>query len=298
MTGIIDKLYLLCFERTAKVQMTNDQTKETYGEHQAQEQTVPGAHSRYTYTILGTDTDYTDQLQMHSLFSMMQEAASLNADVYGWGSEVLDPQDICWLLLRISVRMTRRPSWQEKITIETWSRGAERIYFLRDFLFFDEAGEKIGTGSSIWILANKATHKPVRPSAIMDYSKILADPAMAMAENPPKIEPIAEKSWMAANLVGGNTIVKYADFSEIDRNLHVNNTRYVAWCMDAAHNRSLDQGDILGIDINYNSEIHFGEKVVLFFREDDEQHLHVDGYVADGDRIAFSAVLYKSETIR
>ena len=278
--------------------MTNNQTKNDCGEHPLQEQPVLGAHSRYTYEILGTDTDYKDQLQMHSLFSMMQEAASLNANVYGWGSEVLDPQDICWLLLRISVQMTRRPSWQEKITIETWSRGAERIYFLRDFLFYDEAGEKIGAGTSIWILANKATHKPVRPSVIMDYSRISSDPVMAMTCNPPKINPIAEKTWMAANLVGGNTIVKYADFSEIDRNLHVNNTRYVAWCMDAAHNRSLDQGDILGIDINYNSEIHFGEKVVLFFKEDGNQNLHVDGYVADGDRIVFSAVLYKDETIR
>ena len=102
---------------------------------------------------------------------------------------------------------------------------------------------------------------------------------------------------MSANISGENTIVKYADFSEIDRNHHVNNTRYVAWCLDAVHNRSLDQGDILGIDINYNSEIHFGEKVVLFFREEENKELHVDGFVASGDRIAFSAVLYKDETI-
>lgn len=265
--------------------------------HMDQESPHLSVHSKYTYDIHGTDTDYKDQVQMHSIFSMMQEAASLNADVYGWGSEVLDQLDTCWLLLRVSVRMTRRPSWQEKISIETWSRGADRIYFLRDFIFFDGTGAKIGAGSSIWILANKTTHRPVRPAAIMELAKIASDPLKAMASDPPKINPKADNAWMAANLSRENTIIKFADFSEIDRNLHVNNTRYIAWCMDAAHNHSLDQGDILGIDINYNSEIHFGEKVVLFYEDEGNQKLHVDGYVTGGDRLAFSAVLYKDETI-
>jgi len=277
--------------------MINDIKNERQTEHPEQAQPLTSAHSLYTYDILGTDTDYKDQIQMHSLFSMMQEAASLNADVYGWGSEVLDPMDICWLLLRISVRMTRRPSWQEKITIETWSRGSDKIYFLREFLFYDAEGIRIGEGSSVWILANKSNHRPVRPSAIMEISKVTSDPVTALPFDPPKIKPVADTAWMSANISGENTIVKYADFSEIDRNHHVNNTRYVAWCMDAAHNRSLDQGDILGIDINYNSEIHFGEKVVLFFKEEANKELHVDGFVASGDRIAFSAVLYKDETI-
>lgn len=276
---------------------TNDHCNNSQTGHPDQESQHSSVHSIYTYDIHGTDTDFKDHVQMHSLFSMMQEAASLNADVYGWGSEVLDQLDTCWLLLRVSVRMTRRPSWQEKISIETWSRGADRIYFLRDFFFFDGSGAKIGTGSSIWILANKTTHRPVRPAAIMELAKIASDPLKAMPFDPPKISAKADNAWMAANLSRDNTIVKFADFSEIDRNLHVNNTRYIAWCMDAAHNRALDQGDILGIDINYNSEIHFGEKVVLFYEDEGNNKLHVDGYVAGGDRLAFSAVLYKDETI-
>lgn len=277
--------------------MTESNTYTQQGEHSGKETALPSAHSLYTYEIHGTDTDYKDQIQLHSLFSMMQEAASLNAAVYGWGPEVLDPLDTCWLLLRVSVRMTRRPSWQEKITVETWSRGNERIYFLRDFLFYDEKGIKIGVGSSVWILAKKTTHRPVRPSVIMELSKIESDPVTAMPSNPPSITPKADNSWMAEHYCDANTIVKFADFSEIDRNLHVNNTRYVAWCIDAAHNKSLDQGDILGIDINYSSEIRFGEKVVLFLYEEDNHNLHVDGYITDGDRNVFSAVLYKGETI-
>src|ERR1035437_7189951 len=100
-------------------------------EHLPEDIMPPCAHSIYTFDIHSTDTDYKDQIQMHSLFSMMQEAASRNADVYGWGPEVLDKIDTCWLLLRVSVRMDKRPSWLDKISIETWSRGTDRLYFLR-----------------------------------------------------------------------------------------------------------------------------------------------------------------------
>lgn len=278
--------------------MTENLRTDIQAEASSEEKSLPGEHSFYTYAVHSTDTDYKDQLQMHSLFSMMQEAASLNAAVYGWGSEVLDQLDTCWLLLRVSVRMTRLPAWQEKITIETWSRGADRLYFLRDFIFYDQSGMKIGAGSTVWILANKTTHRPVRPSTLMEVSKIAMDKVSSMPVNPPKIEPQSDPAWMADHLTSENTIVKYADFSEIDRNLHVNNTRYVAWCMDAAHSRALDQGDILGIDINYNSEIQFSEKVVLFINEGYDKELLVDGYVTGRDVIAFSAVLHKGETIR
>ena len=258
----------------------------------------PGDHSIYTYEIRGTDTDFKDQIQMHSLFSMMQEAASLSAADYGWGAEVTDAMGSCWFLLRMSVRMKKCPAWLEKISVETWSRGSDRLIFLRDFLIYDESGAEIGAGSSTWILANKTTHRPMRPSSILDTTKMSAAPLRSLLFDPPHIDPHHDLEWMSSNLSEKNTLVKFADFSEIDRNLHVNNTRYIAWCLDAAHKQSLDQGDILGIDINYNSEIHYGEKVVLFFSEEDPYRLSVDGYVVSENRIAFSAILYRAETNR
>jgi len=258
---------------------------------------LPDGHTFYTYDIHGTDTDYKDQIQMHSLFSMMQEAASLNAAAYGWGPDVLDQTDTCWLLLRMSVRMKRRPAWLEKIKIETWARGADRLYFLRDFFIYDQSGDKIGGASSVWILANKKTHRPVRPDILNDHTLLAADPSTALGFDPPKIKPQLDLSDMSSGINKENTMVKYADFSEIDRNLHVNNTRYVAWCLDAAHNRSLDQGDVLSIDINYNSEIHFGEKVILFLNEKEETRLSVDGYVTGSGKVAFSAVVYRNSAV-
>ena len=99
------------------------------------------------------------------------------------------------------------------------------------------------------------------------------------------------------NVVNSSYTIRSADFSEIDRNLHVNNTRYVAWCVDAAHAVSFDDGDIIGIDICYYSEIRFSERVLLFTR-DNGDIFQVDGVPADSGKPAFSAILYRDVSPR
>lgn len=258
-----------------------------------------GEHGFYSYEVMGTDTDHNDRIHMHSLFSMLQEAASLNGADIGFGAEVMDQHDICWLLLRMSVHMNRRPAWQERIHIETWSCQNDKLFFPREFIMRDDDGEQIGVASTIWIVADKSSHRPIRPS---DFYKLLNGQENAckypqvMKNEPPKILPRMSVSYMDMHPNDASTICKHADYSEIDRNLHVNNTRYVAWCLDAAHFHSLDQSDVLGIDINFLSEIHFAEKVLLFHSSGtDEFHISVDGYVPCRKKVAFSAILHLSK---
>ena len=247
----------------------------------------------YTYTVMGTDTDYQDRLQMNALFSMLQEAASCNATEHGWGFEKLDGEDYCWILLRMSVRMQRLPSWREKVHVDTWSRGADKLYFHRDFIIMDENKNRIGAATSIWILADRISHRPVRPDHVFSLEKTQFDPVGVLPFEPPKLRTTYSAEEMASGEYASQTLVKYADFSEIDRNLHVNNTRYVAWSIDAAHRQSLEQGDIFGIDICYHAEIKFGEKVHLFIREDDPR-VSIDGFCESTKKTAFSCCLFRA----
>jgi acyl-ACP thioesterase len=255
---------------------------------------VSSGHQTYTYQVLGTDTDYKDRLQMDALFSMLQEAASVNASDQGWGYEKLDGDDYCWILLRISAFMEHLPAWRDQIVIETWSRGAEKLYFHRDFIIRNQKGERLGAASSVWILADRSSHKPVRPGQVFGEERLRFDEKSVLTQEPPKLKTTYNVDQMISGTCMDNSIVKYADFSEIDRNLHVNNTRYVAWSVDAAHRHSLEQGDIIGIDICYLSEIRFGEKVLLFYKDDDSS-VHIDGFCENSQKTAFSACLYRAE---
>ncbi len=212
----------------------------------------------YTYEIRNTDTDYRDELHLASLFSLMQESAYRNAESLGFGASRLDPMGLCWILLGISVRLDRLPSWKDLLRIETWNRGAERILYRRDFIFRknDDDGP-IGFATSDWLVARSDNHRPQRPT-LFEPEQYRPVSRQALNFRCPKLAPIKPELEPV--------LLKHADFSDIDRNRHVNNTRYIAWTIDALY--SGDQTEtprvIKGLDINYLSEILFGTRVLIF----------------------------------
>ncbi len=227
----------------------------------------------YCFALRNTDTDFRDRLHLASLFSLMQEAAYMNAEVLNLGASRLDGLDLCWLLARISVRLTQLPHWGNTVWVKTWSRGAQKMYFIRDFTFHidDPAAQPFGHASSEWLVARRDSHRPQRPDLVLDpalQAEARVRPSVFQAPCPrlPALDDPADTRPL---------LVKYADYSDIDRNRHVNNTRYIAWCMDAVYasdETSLSQPVrwteriIRGLDINYLSEVRLGHKILLFAR--------------------------------
>ena len=249
----------------------------------------------YTYTIRSTETDFQDKIHFQTLYSMLQEAAGENADVYGWGAETMDRLDICWVLIRMSVRMARLPAWKDRIHIETWSRGAEKLSFLRDFIIRDDAGAELGRASSVWIVLDKNTHKPIRPQILLDTTILKSDVRSVFSFMSPKLTPNHPPAYMSEHL-DESCLQKQAEFSDIDRNEHVNNSKYIAWCIDAYY-RSFSNTNyeevptISGMDINYISELRFADKINLFSSKTGNTN-QIDGFLPAVGKIAFSAVLY------
>ena len=213
----------------------------------------------YRYTIRGTETDWSDRLMLPALFSLMQESAVFNAEEHGWGADTLDPLGICWVLVRVSVRMTDFPRWRDVLRVETWPRDLDRLVFLRDFSFGVGSNEAsspiIGGATTSWVLVDRDSHRPRRPSAIPYDSSCTEPGKKAVGFDAVALRPVP-------GLCDGNpALVKYADACDIDRNLHVNNTRYVAWCVDTVNRIVSDRPIITGIDINYLSEVKFGAKI-------------------------------------
>ena len=94
---------------------------------------------------------------------------------------------------------------------------------------------------------------------------------------------------------GDPALVKYADACDIDRNLHVNNTRYVAWCVDTVNRIASDRPVITGIDINYLSEVKFGSKIHIFAKTEafgQGRRFLVEGRETELSTAVFRAILY------
>ncbi|MDD4367947.1 MAG: thioesterase [Oscillospiraceae bacterium] len=215
------------------------------------------------FSIFSTQCDMWDKVQAEALFAMMQEVASDNAVDNGYGYVQLDPQGLVWLLSRSSLRMQSYPGWGDDLYIRTWCRKVERLFYMRDFELSDGQGRLWGAATTAWFLSDKSTHKPERADRISSQQQTFV--------NPEAVLPFDAVKLRNASVVYPDSpqIKKYADFSDIDRNRHVNNTRYVAWVADCFYAAKGLQHPhaIIGLDINFVSELHAGDEVFLYGAE-------------------------------
>ncbi len=237
-------------------------------------------HSEVDFYTKSTDCGTDSCLAPHVLLSDLQETADKGAADTGWGREEIGKYDCCWIILRLRVNIKRLPKWREHFTVTTWSCGAKKLFFDREYEIFDENHELIGSGTSVWILADKETHRPVFPSKLTELpQRIVQSERMALGESCPKLKiPVIDED-------SEPLITKYADYTELDHNNHVNNTRYLAWVYDALYKGGYDVHGISDININYINEVKSGQKVEIFVQKS-ENGLYIFG-IRDDDTGVF-----------
>ena len=215
-----------------------------------------------------TECGIGDKLYCSTLIGDLQEAAERGSHSVGYGTDFLKENSICWIILKMRLHFTELPSWHDTFRIRTWGNYIEKFYYGRDFEIYSSDNRLIGQASSTWILADWNTHRPVIANKRPELPEpVIQNTTLVFGEPCPKV------AFPSRNDIAGETekpvIIKYADYTELDRNRHVNNSRYTAWAYDALFKNGYDVSLIEDLVINYNSEVKAGEKVELFITNND-----------------------------
>ncbi len=223
-----------------------------------------------------TECGIGDKLYCSTLIGDLQEAAERGSNSVGYGTDFLKENSICWIILKMRLHFTELPSWHDSFRIRTWGNYIEKFYYGRDFEIYNSDNRLIGQASSTWILADWNTHRPVIANKRPELPEpVIQNTTLVFGEPCPKV------AFPSRNDIAGETekpvIIKYADYTELDRNRHVNNSRYTAWAYDALFKNGYDVSLIEDLVINYNSEVKAGEKVELFIAKDGDK-VSVFGY--------------------
>lgn len=232
------------------------------------------------FTAKCTECGLDNKIFLNVIMGDMQEAAEKGSANYGFGTRFLAENNICWIILKVKAHFDRYPVWGDEFKVKTWGSGLNKITFSREFEYFDSEGNMFGYITTDWILADWTSHRPVIPSKKPCLPEVvIQDSRRVFPSGCVKIEVPDYNELVSIEPV----IRKYADFSELDRNRHVNNTRYVAWACDALHKYGIDVFAIKDLDVNYINEVKEGEKVDLFvIREEGSDSYTVAGYGEDG----------------
>lgn len=209
---------------------------------------------KINYKIELSDVDFNKKLKISGLFKLFQDIASMASDNLGFGIGTLESKfGVAWVLMRIRVDVFSMPSLNDEIMLETWPVLPSKIEFERDFIVRNSNSEIIAKAVSTWAIIDIETRRLAKTERIsIKYPEQITNRAIEC-----KLGKIKAAGQM-------NTVYKRAiEYSDIDFNGHLNNSKYVDFIMDCfdieKHNKYL----VKSIEVNFINEILPGNTIIL-----------------------------------
>lgn len=211
--------------------------------------------------------DFQGSWRPSAILETMQEAAGIHSELLGCGRKALLEKNAVWVLSRSEVHMNRYPCAAERVTVETFPMPNRRWFFPRYYVFRDEKEDVLGSAGTLWVLLDVNTRKMLPPgdvaALIPDNSDLSAPMGMpATVEEVPGQEKIC---------------VRMPQYSDLDVNQHVNNTRYADWACDALGVETMRENFLETLVVNYHAEVTPDQEIQLHVWQDGGQY-RVAGY--------------------
>ena len=201
------------------------------------------------FTTKWHDTDANRIVTASKILMYMQETGNLQCKEYGNPlDEMRDEKGQGFILGSISVKIFKPIYAYEDIEVFTWCRESRGFSFVRYFEIM-RGGEVVAAASSLWALVDVNTKSLVRGDESMDQFYPIDTPLDE--SNLPKRVRIKRDAPLT--LVGERKIM----FSDIDYNMHMNNTKYPDMVFDYLPDR--EDKYISGISLSYVKEAAYGD---------------------------------------
>lgn len=227
------------------------------------------------YTIPCYDTDASWRLKPTSFMNLAQEAAGQHAVHLGFGYDDLIKTNTAWIISRMHIEFVDTPQWRDQVTLTTWHKGLNRLFYLRDFIMTDAQGNPKVKATSSWLVLNLETRRLVRDPELMEEGTVNTENV---------IETPADKVQMPKDVEPVLALEHVVAYSDIDMNAHANNAMYMQWAMDAVEYELAASHPLKALTINFNHETKAGDKVMLYravVENEDGIHVYVEGKVEE-----------------
>jgi len=210
------------------------------------------------------ELDPAQRLSICALACFLQEAAGHNAHGLGFSPMQLIERGLTWVLSRLRIRLLELPGWKEQIAVQTWPSGLDRLFALRDFRILVKERE-IGAATSAWLMLEAEKRRLVRPDSKFNWQGLIHPERSLAVDLLEKVPGVEADEPM---LLERELPVRYTD---LDMNMHANNTRYVEWLLEAMPLEVLRGPRLAELDIDFLAEVEHGERILSRVYEPESQ---------------------------
>ncbi len=209
------------------------------------------------------DVDILGRLRPQALLAFLLNSAWNHANGSVYGYRELSARNLMWVLVKLHMIIRRQPRWGEELEIETWGKGIERIYALRDFTGTSSSGERIVSATSSWLIVDRTSGRPRRFNPKGDGFPWEMD-REEMKTDLEKVQKLDQGRQAASFRV---------HFSDIDVNGHVNSARYLQWMIDSHSQKYLEEKEMKAVEISFLSEAMANDEIAVYSEGSAEREL-------------------------
>ncbi|MCL2848271.1 MAG: thioesterase [Firmicutes bacterium] len=219
----------------------------------------------YTQPIRITvnDCDFTQTIKPSAVMAYFQDIATEHATKIGIGYNDMKNKNLAWIMTSMCFKVFRNPTIGEELTIKTYPLAPKTAEAIRTYYICDKNDNIIISGSSRWCVIDINKRSITRCAPVFDtplFNSATYFPTQPFDDANLRVSSIANEELKPINTY---TVLP----TDLDRNRHMNNTRYGDIFLNACGFDFINSHTINRFDINFVSELFTNDTVEVFKQE-------------------------------
>lgn len=191
-------------------------------------------------------------LKYTDLCNMLQLTAAAHSEIGGISFQDMQVFDQAWVLSRMRVEIDRLPKSGDTVTVKTWINSLENSRSVRAVEMYLNGNKIIGS-ETFWAVFNTKKRRP----------EGLALPFQHFELYPDNKATVTGFSKINLNYQRETIFEKTVFLSDLDIVNHVNNVKYLEWCLDFVAPNLILKQKLKSFEMNFLKELSLMDQVLI-----------------------------------
>lgn len=191
-------------------------------------------------------------LKYTDLCNLLQLTAGDHAEIGGISFTDMQEFHQAWVMSRMRIEIESLPKWKDIVTVKTWIISLENSRSVRA-LEMHVNGKKIIGCETFWAVFNTKLRRPEALALPHEHFEKYPE-RFSTEERVKKID--LQKEMKTVN-------ERKVVLSDLDIVNHVNNVKYLEWCLDLVDNKAIMKQNLKSFDMNFMKELMLGDLVSI-----------------------------------
>ncbi len=191
-------------------------------------------------------------LKYTDLCNLLQLTAAAHSEIGGISFSDMQEFNQAWVLSRMRVEISELPKWKDHVTVKTWINTLENSRSVRALEMYVNGKKMVGC-ETFWAVFNTKIRRPEALALPFEHFELYPE------------NKATQKPFSKINLSNDTEMVfeKTVSLSDLDIVNHVNNVKYLEWCLDFVNEKLILNQKIKSFEMNFLKELSLKDKVII-----------------------------------